>query len=433
MLSFLHMTRSSIICLAFTGTGDTCLAGDHLNHLMSRRHLATLASSAAPRIQAAVIGAGVVGLATARELAARGVETVVLESEDSIATGISSRNSEVIHAGIYYQKGSLKAQTCVSGRRRLYEFCDAYGVAYKRCGKLLVATSDEQLPLLDRIAAQSRENGVVHEDEALRRVTRGEAEAIEPNVRCVGALLSPSTGVVDSHGLSLALLGCAQSHGAELAVRTSVLGGQVQRDRGTVLLQTTQGDLECEMVVNAAGHGTEGIARAIDGMPTELVPTTFHAKGNYFALRDQPSPFRGLVYPLPQEAGLGVHATVDMDGRCRFGPDVEWTRPQPDGRLDYTVDPARADAFYAEVRKYWPALPPDALVPDYAGIRPKLQGPGGAAQDFLVQGPTEHGVAGLVHLFGIESPGLTASLALARVVVCGSLGLGLDSHGGARM
>ena len=368
----------------------------------------------APRAQAAVIGAGVVGLAVARALAKRGVETLILESEDTFGTGTTSRNSEVIHAGIYYAAGSLKARSCVAGRRLLYDFCKSHGVAHKRCGKLLVATRDEELPMLSAIARQAHENGLAAADEALRQLTPAEAVQIEPNVRCVGALLSPSTGIVDSHALSLALLGSAQSHGTELVSHTSVLGGRVRREGSsdTLLLCTSGGDLECDIVVNAAGHGAPAIARALDGMPQQLVPTPYYAKGNYFQLVG-PSPFRGLVYPLPQQAGLGVHATVDLGGRCRFGPDVEWTTRHD----DYDVDASRAEAFYAAVREYWPELPDGALVADYAGVRPKLQGPGESSHDFCLQGPADHGVKGLVNLFGIESPGLTASLALAEACV----------------
>lgn len=384
-----------------------------------RRALCT--ASAPTRVQTAVIGAGVVGLATARALALAGHEVIILESGPAEGTGTSSRNSEVVHAGIYYEEGSLKAQTCVAGRRMLYDFCDAHGVEYKRCGKLLVATSQDEVPMLDAIAEKARRCGLVDEDEALRRLSVAEVEAYEPNVSCVGALLSPSTGIVDSHSLMVALLGGAESAGATLAVGSRVTGARVLHGDGRLLLHTTADDgesmaLDCNHVVNAAGHGAPAIARLLEGAPPQheevVPPQAYYAKGNYFGLSCA-SPFRGLVYPLPQQAGLGVHATVDLGGRCRFGPDVQWVSSD----ADFQVDPKRAEAFYAEVRKYWPALPDGALVPDYAGIRPKLQGPGEPSRDFLLLNEADHGVHGLVHLLGIESPGLTASLALAELCV----------------
>ena len=296
-----------------------------------RRALCT--ASAPTRVQTAVIGAGVVGLATARALALAGHEVIILESGPAEGTGTSSRNSEVVHAGIYYEEGSLKAQTCVAGRRMLYDFCDAHGVEYKRCGKLLVATSQDEVPMLDAIAEKARRCGLVDEDEALRRLSVAEVEAYEPNVSCVGALLSPSTGIVDSHSLMVALLGGAESAGATLAVGSRVTGARVLHGDGRLLLHTTADDgesmaLDCNHVVNAAGHGAPAIARLLEGAPPQheevVPPQAYYAKGNYFGLQG-PSPFNGLVYPLPQQAGLGVHATVDLAGRCRFGPDVQWT------------------------------------------------------------------------------------------------------------
>ena len=364
------------------------------------------------RVQTAVVGGGVVGLAVARALAATRREVLILESEQSIGSGSSSRNSEVIHAGIYYPAGSLKAHACVDGRRLLYEYCDSRGVEYRRCGKLLVATDVDELPALQGIAEKAGVNGLRGPDEALVLLNPSEAAELEPHVRCVGALHSPSTGIIDSHGLMLSLLGDAQRDGADLALGTSVLGGQVLPN-GQLVLQTSDGELCVDEVVNAAGHAAIPIAAALDGMPRHLVPSRHFAKGNYFGLSGMPSPFRGLVYPIPTQAGLGVHATVDLAGRCRFGPDVEWTHAHD----DYEVDAARAECFYSEVRKYWPELPDGALVADYAGVRPKIQGPGEPAEDFKLIGPRAHGVRGLVHLFGIESPGLTASLALGRLCV----------------
>ena len=377
------------------------------------------------KVQSVVVGAGVVGLAVARTLARAGREVLIVEEQLAIGSGTSSRNSEVVHAGIYYPPGSLKARSCVDGREQLYTFCEAHGVAHRRCGKLIVASSEDECGALDQIARQAEANGVSVEH-GLRRLTRAEAEAREPAVRCAGALLSPSTGIVDSHGFMLALLGGAQARGAELALGSRVVGCSVSPGgRGGLELRTADADgaeceLECEELVNCAGHGAIALARSIRAAPPRhatLIPRARYAKGSYFALAGA-SPFSGLVYPVPQQAGLGVHATVALAGRCRFGPDVEWVEPDSEtGALDYTVDPRRADAFYAEVRRYWPELPDGALVPDYAGVRPKLQAPGEQARDFELVGPAQHGVCGLAHLFGIESPGLTASLALAERVV----------------
>ena len=382
-----------------------------------------MAASQTFRVQTCVIGAGVVGLAIARQLALRGREVLVLEAARSFGTGTSSRNSEVIHAGIYYPYGSLKARTCIEGRKMLYRFCEDHGVNAQRVGKLIVATEPSEIPMLEHIASMARRNGI-DGPAALRFLTREEVADREPEVRCVGALLSPSTGIVDSHGMMLALLSDAESNGTDFSFGTRVCGARELRN-GRLLIQTRNADedlecdVECDEVVNAAGHGAPALARSIhspysltrSSTAAALVPTQYYAKGNYFALTG-PSPFRGLVYPVPQQAGLGVHATVDLAGRCRFGPDVEWVS----GTEDLAVDPSRADAFYAEVRKYWPSLPDGALVPDYAGIRPKIQPLGQPSRDFALVGPKEHGVRGLVSLFGIESPGLTASLSLAQRV-----------------
>ena len=378
----------------------------------NRRFMANVAH----RVESVVIGAGVVGLAVARALARCGREVIVLESASSFGTGTSSRNSEVVHAGIYYPKGSLKAKACVQGRRMLYEYCETRGVAIRRCGKLIVATDEAELPMLEQIESMALTNGVHGEGETLQRLRRDQVAAREPEVRCVGALLSPATGIIDSHGLMTALLADAEALGCIVAYSTHVQGGELLSSSGRVLLRMADETLlECDELVNAAGHGAPAIARAIAGLPRTVasrVPTPRYAKGTYFGLSCA-SPFRGLVYPVPQQAGLGVHATIDLAGRCRFGPDVEWT----DSEDDVQVDLRRAEAFYKEVRKYWPALPDNALVPDYAGVRPKIQGPGEPNRDFELLGPKEHGMRGLVHLFGIESPGLTASLALADAVV----------------
>ncbi len=360
------------------------------------------------KIDCAIIGAGVVGLAVARTLAARRREVLILEAEAAFGTGISARNSEVIHAGIYYPAGSLKARLCVAGRQRLYAYCAERGIDHRRCGKLIVATGEAQRRELDGIAARARANGV----DDLRLLDRDAARALEPELECLAALHSPSTGIIDSHGLMLALLGDAEHHGALLATRSRVTGGRVTDD-GIVLDVASGGEhatLRARRVVNCAGLGAQGLARALAGLPAASVPPLHYAKGNYYALAGH-APFSHLIYPVPESAGLGVHLTLDLGGQARFGPDVEWI-----DEIDYAVDPRRADAFYAEVRSYWPGLPDGALQPAYAGIRPKPHAPGEAARDFIVSGPTDHGVRGLVNLYGIESPGLTASLALAEQV-----------------
>ncbi|MBI5108864.1 MAG: NAD(P)/FAD-dependent oxidoreductase [Rhodocyclales bacterium] len=360
------------------------------------------------KIDCVVIGAGVVGLAVARELGARGCEVLILEAEDAFGTGISARNSEVIHAGIYYPAGSLKARLCVAGRQQLYRYCAERGIAHRRCGKLIVAGGDDQCAQLAGIAARARANGV----DDLQRLDRAQARALEPALECRAALLSPATGIIDSHGLMLALLGDAERTGAVLATHSRVAGGRVGED-GIVLEVDSGGErtaLHARSVVNCAGLGAQHLARGLHGLPPATVPPLHYAKGNYYALAGR-APFSRLIYPVPEAAGLGVHLTLDLGGQARFGPDVEWI-----DTIDYHVDPARADAFYAEVRRYWPDLPDGALQPAYAGIRPKPHAPGDAACDFMVAGPAEHGIRGLVNLFGIESPGLTASLALADYV-----------------
>ncbi|MBV9360025.1 MAG: NAD(P)/FAD-dependent oxidoreductase [Betaproteobacteria bacterium] len=356
------------------------------------------------RVDAVVVGAGVVGLATARELAMSGREVVILDAEDAIGTHTSSRNSEVIHAGIYYPKGSLKARACVEGKHLLYDYCATHGVPHRRCGKLIVATSEPQLKELEGIRAKAHANGVpdvdwIHKDHVAR---------MEPELFFMGALHSPSTGIIDSHSLMLAYLGDAEDHGAMLALKTPVLGGEV--DTGGIVLHTSEMTLKTSILVNSAGLRAPTVAKSIEGYPAEMAPGEFYAKGNYYSLTRR-SPFSRLVYPVPEPGGLGVHVTLDMAGQARFGPDVEWV-----DRINYDVDPKRAERFYAAIRRYWPGLPDGALSPGYAGIRPKTAGPKDPAPDFEIQGPKKHGIPGLVQLFGIESPGLTASLALARIV-----------------
>ena len=360
------------------------------------------------RIDCIVIGAGVVGLAVARALALSGREVVVLEAADGIGTETSSRNSEVIHAGIYYPAGSLKAEACVAGKHKLYEFCASHGVPHARVGKLIVATSDDQLATLADIKAKAAANGVTDLD----YVSVASVHQMEPELRIVGALQSPSSGIIDSHSYMVALQGDAEAHGTAIAFNTPVIGGEV-RDDGIEL--ATGGDqpmrVRASLVVNSAGLHATRVAASIAGVPPASVPPMHYAKGNYFALSGK-NPFRRLVYPVPEPGGLGVHVTLDMGGRCRFGPDVEWIDD-----IAYPVDPARAAPFYAVIRRYWPGLPDGALYPDYAGIRAKITPRGAPAADFVIQGSAEHGVPGLVNLYGIESPGLTASLALADKVV----------------
>jgi L-2-hydroxyglutarate oxidase LhgO len=360
------------------------------------------------RVDAVVIGAGVVGLAVARSLALAGREVIVLERAHAIGTETSSRNSEVIHAGIYYPPGSLKARWCVEGRKRLYRYCAERGVPARAIGKLLVATSEAQVPKLAAIKETAERNGVMD----LRWVDQAEAAILEPEVTCVAGLFSPSSGILDSHAYMLALQGDLENEGGVLAFGSTVEGGAVTED-GIEL--SIGGDepmrLLAGLVVNAAGLYAPAVARSIHGLPPERVPPAFFAKGNYFALMGVRSPFRHLVYPMPEQAGLGTHATIDLGGQVKFGPDVEWV-----DRVEYSVDPRRADSFYAAIRTYWPGLPDGALTPTYAGMRPKISGPGEPAADFRVDGPQDHGVPGLWNLFGIESPGLTSSLALAEHV-----------------
>jgi L-2-hydroxyglutarate oxidase LhgO len=356
------------------------------------------------RVDCVVIGAGVVGLACARALALAAREVIVIEAAGAIGTETSSRNSEVIHAGIYYPPGSLKARLCVEGKQLLYPYCEQHGVRHRRCGKLIVATTSAQVATLRKIQAQAAANGV-HD---LRLLDEAEAKAMEPELNCVAALHSPSTGIIDSHGLMLAFQGEGEDHGAMLALRSPVTGGEIT-STGIVLEVGGAEPIRilANTVINNAGLMAPRIAASLKGFPREKVPPEHFCKGNYYSLTGR-SPFTHLIYPVPEAAGLGVHLTLDLAGQARFGPDVEWI-----AEIDYDVDLRRADGFYRAIRDYWPGLNDGQLAPGYAGIRPKLAGPGQAAGDFLIEGPAEHGVPGLVNLFGIESPGLTASLALA--------------------
>jgi len=356
------------------------------------------------KVDCVVVGAGVIGLAVARRLAQAGREVIVLETAEGIGTVTSSRNSEVIHAGIYYRAGSLMAQMCVSGKKALYRYCGDHGVAHRNCGKLIVATTHKETEKLQSIRAHAETNGVLD----MELLSGEAAREIEPALNCEAALLSPSTGIIDSHAYMLALQGDAEQAGTAFAfhtplIRAKAAAGRVEIEAGGETPMT----LRCNLLVNAAGLGAPAVARSIEGMPIELIPSPYFAKGNYFSCSTR-APFSRLIYPVPEPGGLGVHLTLDMAGQARFGPDVEWV-----DSIDYAVDPARAERFYPAIRKYWPTLPDGALMPSYAGIRPKIVPPAVATQDFLIQGPRDHGVAGLINLFGIESPGLTSSLAIA--------------------
>ncbi len=359
------------------------------------------------RAECIVAGAGVVGLAIARRLAMDGHEVLVLEAAEAIGTGSSSRSSEVIHAGIYYPAGTLKATLCVAGRRSLYAYCAARGVPHRRLGKMIVATHEDQLPKLAALRALGEANGV----DDLDWIEGTACARMEPALRATAAVVSPSTGIIDSHALMLALLGDAEAAGMTLALRAPVEGGEVTAPG--VLLHVGGAepmDIACDWFINAAGGSAPSLARRIRGIPAAAVPDPHLCKGSYYTLAGR-APFAHLIYPVPKGAGLGVHLTLDLGGQARFGPDVEWIDHE-----SYHVDIARAAGFYAAIRHYWPGLPDSALQPGYAGIRPKIVGPGQPAADFVIAGPASHGIAGLVNLFGIESPGLTAALAIADYV-----------------
>lgn len=359
------------------------------------------------RVDAIIVGAGVVGLATARELALTGRAPIVLDGEAQFGSWTSSRNSEVIHAGIYYPPGSLKAQLCVEGRDLLYRFCAARGVPHRRSGKLIFAHDKAQLAELDAIEGRAAQAGV-HD---LARLDSGDVQALEPELRCAGALLSPSTGIVDSHALMLALLGEAEAHGAMLVTGSSV--ARITQAGGYWRVWLDGADspaVDAPVLINSAGLASRRVALATDGLDPAFVPPVHYARGVYFTYAGK-VPFRHLIYPVPEPGGLGTHLTLDMAGQARFGPDVEWI-----DKVDYTVDPARHAQFAAAALRIWPALDPRRLQPGYAGVRPKIAGPGDASGDFVISGPSDHRCEGLVNLFGIESPGLTAAMAIARMV-----------------
>ena len=358
-------------------------------------------------VDCVVIGAGVIGLAVARALALRRRTVIILERERHFGMHMSSRNSEVIHAGIHYAPGSIKARTCVSGRELLYGYCRERGIAHRRCGKFIVATAEVQFAQLHAIESQARANGVFD----LEWLDGPQAKRCEPALACEAALWSPSTGIIDSHGLMLSLLADAEARDARIAYGAAVTALEPTTSGVEVFIESEPRPvLRARVIVNAAGLDAPKVARSIEGFPAQHIPATRYAKGSYFALAGT-APFSRLIYPVPESAGLGVHLTLDLAGRARFGPDVEWVED-----LDYDVDARRAASFYGAVRRYWPALADGRLTPAYAGIRPKLASGGTAAADFYLSGPSDHGMAGIVNLFGMESPGLTASLALAERV-----------------
>ena len=356
-----------------------------------------------------IIGAGIVGLATGYATSRRGLETIIIEQEAGIGQGVSSRNSEVIHAGIYYPARSLKAKLCVAGKQMLYAFCDKHRVPYSRCGKLVVATTTEEEPRLDAILAQGLANGV----DDLQRLSGDEVRSLEPHLKATAAILSPSSGLVDSHALMLMLGGEITRHGGAIAVNTPFAGATPLEGGGFVV--RTAGEAATELttryLVLAAGLGAQAAAARVDTYPAEKIPQRHLGKGVYFSLAGK-APFERLIYPLPIPGALGTHYRRDLGGQARFGPDLDYV-----DTLDYEVDPARAASFYDTIRRFWPDLPDDALVPDYAGIRPKIHGPDQPQCDFRIEGTDQHGLPGLVAMFGIESPGLTSSLAIGELTV----------------
>ncbi|MEQ9328785.1 MAG: NAD(P)/FAD-dependent oxidoreductase [Rhodospirillales bacterium] len=359
------------------------------------------------RIDCVVIGAGVVGLACARALALAGREVVIVEAQNAIGTETSARNSEVIHGGLYYPNDSLRARFCVAGKQRMYEYCAERGIPHRRIEKLVIAIDDDELPAMEKLMANAARNGV----DDLQALDVAQARRLEPALACAGAFLSPSTGIVDSHSLMLALLGEAEDHGAMLALSSPVIGGEV---RGDGILLRIGGeepmDVLATTVVNAAGLYAQKVSAAIEGIPAATIPPIHYARGVYFTLTGK-APFTRLIYPMPVSAWLGVHLTLDLGGAAKFGPDIEWV----DG-VEYVVDPGRVADFYPSIRRWWPGLKDGVLQPGYAGVRPKLYAKGEPAADFVVQNSDVHSITGLINLYGIESPGLTSSIAIGEYV-----------------
>jgi L-2-hydroxyglutarate oxidase LhgO len=365
------------------------------------------------RVDAIVIGAGAVGLAVARTLAQSGRETIVVETQTAIGQGVSSRNSEVIHAGLYYAPGSLKASLCVRGKELLYELCASHGVNHRRCGKLVVAMTPSEAQALQGLHSRAIASGV-----PVQLLDGVQARELEPGLSedCVAALLSPSTGIVDSHGFMLAMQGDFEAAGGMVALGSAAQSAVLRRGGAPHVLRMADGsEVAAAWIVNSASLHACALARRFEGLAPEYVPREYFAKGNYYALAGK-APFSRLIYPAPTDAWLGVHLTLDLGGQAKFGPDLEWLDVAGPDEIDYRVDPRRADGFYERVRHYWPGLADGALQPSYSGVRPKIHGPRESAPDFRIDGPVLHGVPGLVNLFGIESPGLTSSLAIAEHV-----------------
>jgi L-2-hydroxyglutarate oxidase LhgO len=370
--------------------------------------------TAAFDIDTVVIGAGAVGLACAAASARLGHDVLVAESAGTIGTGTSSRNSEVIHAGIYYPHGSLKHRLCVAGRRQLYAYMDTRGVTYKKCEKLIVATNPSEDQGMEALAKRGAANGV----ENLIHISGGEAMAMESNLSATSALWSRETGILDSHGYMLVLQGEIEDHGGVIAFGAPFMAAEVLAGGGFKCQFGGQEPvtLTCRALINSAGLHAHHVCQNLAGYDATTAPPFYLAKGSYFSCATKPA-FSRLIYPAPVDGGLGVHVTLDLGGQMRFGPDVEWLDHSEPSQIDYQVDPRRSDSFYDAVRTYWPGLPDGAIRADYAGCRPKLSNKGEPAADYRIDGPSVHGVDGLVHLFGIESPGLTSSLAIADTVM----------------
>lgn len=365
-------------------------------------------ATVSPDVQTIVVGAGVIGLAIASKLAQAGHDVLIIESKHLFGSETSARNSEVIHAGIYYEKDSLKAQLCTRGKKLLYQYCEQHAVPFKRLEKIIVACSEQQVEALHGIRMRAQQNGV----DDLQLLSEADVAQLEPAIKAKAGLLSPSTGIVDSHAFMLSLLGKAEQHGAMIAYNSCVQSITPTEEKFgvRVIIDDDATHISCENLINAAGHGACALAEATTGLASDCIPTPRFSKGNYFRLQDK-TPVSRLIYPVPEPGGLGVHITIDMAGQSRFGPDV-----QPQNELNYHVDETRSAHFYHAIRRYWPALKDDTLVPDYAGVRPKIEFNGKPYNDFIIQNQQTHNIKGLVNLFGIESPGLTASLAIAELV-----------------